>query len=58
MSEKKPATVDVVHHRDGVRIGPYEPHVVYTVPADEATRLINVKGFEPASPATKEETKS
>jgi hypothetical protein len=55
MSKKEPTTVDVVHHRDGLRIGPYEPHVVYTVPADEAERLITVKGFEPASPATQEE---
>jgi hypothetical protein len=55
MSEKKPDTMAVIHRRDGVLIGTYEPNVVYTLERAEAERLIAVKGFEPASPAPKEE---
>jgi hypothetical protein len=55
MSEKKPDTMAVIHRRDGVLIGTYEPNVVYTLERAEAERLIAVKGFEPASPAIKEE---
>lgn len=55
MIEKKADTMAVVHRRDGVLIGPYEAHVVYTVERTEAERLIKAKGFEPASPAIKEE---
>ena len=55
MIEKKADTMAVVHRRDGVLIGAYEAHVVYTVERTEAERLIKAKGFEPASPAIKEE---
>ena len=46
--KQKSEPVPVIHHRDGILIGPYTAHVVYDVPADEAERLIRDKGFEPA----------
>lgn len=52
--KQKSEFVPVIHHRDGILIGPYAAHVVYDVPADEAERLIRTKGFEPAPKTTEQ----